>query len=697
MSLTSRTSTTFEPHSLCLLDFVADGQPQHFLCLVYRQSSASSMFSQKPEVVTLSTDTVQNLSTRALNGTGPGHQAQQAQQQHSPGAGDTGSPSPPQPAGPASAGLHAKSSAGEQLTLASAAGPSVRQISKLKRFLTTLYQFACDIGPEVGERVHTLITGLVNSAITIEDFHQKIQDSTRYPLRPYVIPFLRLHLPVLQNEIMHFARLAKLTPAQYIRQHESLILDPVSTLNGSSGSSLAVGEPFEIFQPNPQDSVATAMGVKEQLLQQAKRRLSPEGRGKENSPEDKDGPPPAKRHQALVGPTLNSRPTAARITPALHHTPISSHHHPSGPASLIHSHLTNQARAALAAEADRVSERLSSTSMYQSNGHSSRESMANGRNQQPTAPEHLERERYALAAERYEKEYMNRSLPTFYSELQRNYTEELTRDMEEEWKNIYTMLNCILGMVDKTKRALAILQHRSLEQFTNSIWSPPGRVQARAHYPPLSHEVALEYLKKVRNEGVGSSSNFQLTGHSNSAESDRLPVNDNLRRPRMPMPTSLETVNEVKRHPINEMAKNESKANDFAERSKMDKILAEARRQAAEDALSSINRQEDTTENCWNCGRKANETCSGCSVARYCGSFCQHKDWENHHRICGQTRPIDATVGSSTGNGKLSPLAVEIKRSKSTPSPGSGPGSGPTSHLVTGNGLSPVSETKNGS
>ena len=41
-------------------------------------------------------------------------------------------------------------------------------------------------------------------------------------------------------------------------------------------------------------------------------------------------------------------------------------------------------------------------------------------------------------------------------------------------------------------------------------------------------------------------------------------------------------------------------------------------------------------QNCWNCGRKASETCSGCNTARYCGSFCQHKDWDNHHRVCRQ-------------------------------------------------------------
>lgn len=34
---------------------------------------------------------------------------------------------------------------------------------------------------------------------------------------------------------------------------------------------------------------------------------------------------------------------------------------------------------------------------------------------------------------------------------------------EEEWKSIHTMLNCISAMVDKTKRAITILQQRGVE------------------------------------------------------------------------------------------------------------------------------------------------------------------------------------------------------------------------------------------
>lgn len=61
------------------------------------------------------------------------------------------------------------------------------------------------------------------------------------------------------------------------------------------------------------------------------------------------------------------------------------------------------------------------------------------------------------------------------------------------------MLNCILGMVEKTKRALAILQHRSLEQVASSIWSPPGRGR---HFAAGAHESAVEYLKKARAEHI---------------------------------------------------------------------------------------------------------------------------------------------------------------------------------------------------
>lgn len=63
-----------------------------------------------------------------------------------------------------------------------------------------------------------------------------------------------------------------------------------------------------------------------------------------------------------------------------------------------------------------------------------------------------------------------------------------------------------------------------------------------------------------------------------------------------------EAVNEVKRQAMSELqkavAEAERKAHDMisTERAKMERTVAEAKRQAAEDALSVINQQEDSSE-----------------------------------------------------------------------------------------------------
>jgi runt-related transcription factor 1 len=43
-------------------------------------------------------------------------------------------------------------------------------------------------------------------------------------------------------------------------------------------------------------------------------------------------------------------------------------------------------------------------------------------------------------------------------------------------------------------------------------------------------------------------------------------------------------------------------------------------------------------------------------MARYCGQFCQHKDWENHHRTCG-----DATGGANGGQREEATANGEVK------------------------------------
>ncbi|GAA6219658.1 protein CBFA2T3 isoform X5 [Lates japonicus] len=145
-----------------------------------------------------------------------------------------------------------------------------------------------------------------------------------------------------------------------------------------------------------------------------------------------------------------------------------------------------------------------------------------------------------------------------------------------------------------------------------------------------------------------------------------------------------EAVNEVKRQAMSELQKAvsdaERKAHEMisAERSKMERALAEAKRQASEDALTVINQQEDSSESCWNCGRKASETCSGCNTARYCGSFCQHKDWEKHHHVCGQglqglpggsSVPLGTPSSSSTSSSSASSSAPPTHSESTPPGP----------------------------
>ncbi|XP_047120331.1 protein CBFA2T1-like [Schistocerca piceifrons] len=116
-------------------------------------------------------------------------------------------------------------------------GRSPLLLGKLKRFLSTLVQFGSDIGPDTGDRVRALVLSLVTGALTVEEFHSSLQEATNFPLRPFVVPFLRAHLPLLQAQLAALARTAKQAPLQYLRQHEHVVLDP----------AFSPSEPSEIF------------------------------------------------------------------------------------------------------------------------------------------------------------------------------------------------------------------------------------------------------------------------------------------------------------------------------------------------------------------------------------------------------------------------------------------------------------------
>uniref|UniRef100_A0A8C7FSE3 CBFA2/RUNX1 partner transcriptional co-repressor 3 n=1 Tax=Oncorhynchus kisutch TaxID=8019 RepID=A0A8C7FSE3_ONCKI len=470
-----------------------------------------------------------------------------------------------------------------------------RQLCKLKRFLTTLQQFGNDISPEIGERVRSLVLGLVNSTLTIEEFHSKLQEATNFPLRPFVIPFLKANLPLLQRELLHCARMAKQTPAQYLAQHEQLLLDA----NASS----------------PLDSSEIMMEINEH----GKRRTPDRTKDSER---DGHHPEHLAKRPCTISPSQRFSPSTG--LPA-HPPPNGLPTHP--PNGLSHPN--------------------------------------------PPAPQHYRLEDMALAhhyrdayrhtAEHREARDRHRQTGCHSLVLNSHARQEevidhrLTdREWAEEWKHLDNLLNCIMDMVEKTRRSLTVLRRcQEADREEMNHW--------------IRRYSDVEDMKK-------GGSNGQPQIHR-----------DFLHRPASGyLPEEIwrkveEAVNEVKRQAMSELQKAvsdaERKAHEMisAERSKMERALAEARKQASEDALTVINQQEDSSESCWNCGRKASETCSGCNTARYCGSFCQHKDWEKHHHVCGQGLQ-GLPGGSSVPLGTPSSSAPPTHSESTPPGPLSLPG-----------------------
>ncbi|XP_060536667.1 protein CBFA2T1 [Cylas formicarius] len=403
-----------------------------------------------------------------------------------------------------------------------------RQVSKLKKFLSTLVQFGNDINQDVGEKVKTLVLNLVSSNLSIVDFHNSLQDVTNFPLRPFVLPFLKSHLPILQREILTMARITKQSVLQYVRNNDHVILE----------STHSPSEASDIFFPT--DSMPIA-GLK---------RRSSDGvyengiNGQHGGIDQQDSTPHSKRH---IGTNAQNNP-------------------------FWFSHQQNFFLPNM---------NVTSSHLFDYNPQNNQSGV----------------------------------------KLEDNGTSK----GDEEWKNIHVMLNCILSMVEKTKRALAILQQRNA-----------------AHQDPTSdwlrkQDVSVD-LKKAANEIL-----------SQAIRQTEERVADVRKR-------AEDAVNEVKRQAVAELQKAvaaaEVKAGELlaAERIKMEKLLVEARKHSEDPATTNHSEFGESNQSpssqpapsqqnsCWNCGRKAHDTCSGCSLARYCGPFCQHKDWENHHQICSKEK-----------------------------------------------------------
>ncbi|XP_039980733.1 protein CBFA2T3 isoform X3 [Xiphias gladius] len=440
-----------------------------------------------------------------------------------------------------------------------------RQLCKLKRFLTTLQQFGNDISPEIGERVRSLVLGLVNSTLTIEEFHSKLHEATNFPLRPFVIPFLKANLPLLQRELLHCARLAKQTPAQYLAQHEQLLLDAnASSPLDSSEIMLEMNEHGKRRTPDRTKDSSERDGLHPEHLAKRPCTISPSQRFSPSTGLPAHPPP-------------NGLPT---------HPPNGLPHPPNPQVGPQHYRLEDMALAHQYRDAYRHNEHRDARDRH-------RQTAVHGARQEEVIDHRL-----------------------------------TDREWAEEWKHLDNLLNCIMDMVEKTRRSLTVLRRcQEADREEMNHW-----IRRYSDVEEMKKEIHRDFLHRPPS-GYLPEEIWRKAGTTSIPLSPALKHLQNKQE---------EAVNEVKRQAMSELQKAvsdaERKAHEMisAERSKMERALAEAKRQASEDALTVINQQEDSSESCWNCGRKASETCSGCNAARYCGSFCQHKDWEKHHHVCGQ-------------------------------------------------------------
>ena len=100
--------------------------------------------------------------------------------EHSPRSSLSGGRSPSPPAASTPAAQSSPGAVGGAQQLPPACG--ARQLSKLKRFLTTLIQFGSDISPQIGERVRSLVLALVVSTtdVSVLLVHSMVTAVTRY-------------------------------------------------------------------------------------------------------------------------------------------------------------------------------------------------------------------------------------------------------------------------------------------------------------------------------------------------------------------------------------------------------------------------------------------------------------------------------------------------------------------------------------
>ncbi|KZC09084.1 Protein CBFA2T3 [Dufourea novaeangliae] len=544
-----------------------------------------------------------------------------------------------------------------------------------KRLLGTLVQFATDISPDTGDTVRTLVLALLSGSMAAEEFHQALQEATNYRLRGFVLPYLKHTLPSLQKDIGSAARACNQSSAQFLRSNETAVLEAVGLVSA--------GEPVEIFG---EQAAGNGLG-------------SGNGNGGGNQCSSHYG------MRSNSNPDVGAIQHTSNATAGLHHYSGNSSHAPKRRASdtpyyengvlfddvpVYGKRLSNPWSHHHSQQQQQPPTDSSPSYCWYHPLHSSSGSMQghrHGHGPSPVPPSLVQINQINAFSGTH---HLPQQHQHQQQQQQSNHAQMQNGSLDDEWKNIHVMLNCILGMVEKTKRALAILQTRGCSSpaaapplaSTTSIVAQNGTGNTVTGNNPSSTNGSQVESSTGDREGSLKRLSGEIVAQTIRATEDK--VAEVKRK-------AEEAVLEVKRAAVAEVqravaaAVAESRAN---ERLRVHRLLDLPVSQRNHSALrqgsfvrvhgnpnavdsnartvampiansnsvpSTIEDEKDTHlqtisgSNCWNCGRPALETCGGCGIARYCGSFCQHRDWEagGHHATCNNAPPRETSRSAS--------------------------------------------------
>ncbi|KAG5331069.1 MTG8R protein, partial [Acromyrmex charruanus] len=562
---------------------------------------------------------------------------------------------------------------------------------KLKRLLGTLVQFATDISADTGDTVRTLVLALLSGSMTAEEFHSALQEATNFPLRSFVLPYLKHTLPSLQRDLSNAARANNQSCVQFLRSNESAVLEAVGLVPsgesvevfGEHGGANGIGGGNQCSTHYAMRSNSNPGAIQHTVGSNAAGALH-HYPGVAHAPKRRASDTPYYENGVLMDdmPVYGKR----SVNPWSHHQQQQQQQQPTDPSYCWYHPLH------------------SSGGSIQGHAH------GHGHGPSPVPPSLVQINQInAFSAPHHLTQQPQQSLG-------HGLQTQNGGSLDDEWKNIHVMLNCILGMVEKTKRALAILQRRGCSSPAAAA-PPPGVVAAQngtsnngnsnGNNPSSTNGVQVESSTGDRDGGLKRLSG-EIVAQTIRATEDK--VAEVKRR-------AEEAVLEVKRAAVAEVqravavAVAESRAN---ERLRVHRLLdlplsqrnpgslrqgpflrihgnstaVEASTRNVTTPTTTPNSAPSTTEDekdihltsmmgssCWNCGRPALETCGGCGIARYCGSFCQHRDWEaGHHTTCNNLPPREPrrSVSRSPPRIAATNLSTNINEVDATPVPSAG-------------------------